>query len=382
MEPSRLSTFFSLIFATFFASGCLPILSTEGIRLRADSSTIVTPSGAFDGFLLRSKITSNGMEASDLELADADVSCLFFQFYWRDLEPNAEGAYQFDLVDKALNKALSLGKPVKISVVTGEYSPTWLSGAGVTMLNFTGFRKFGASDKFYDSKVPIYWQERYLQIWKNFVTALSLHLHARNDYGNIAVVEITGINENTPELRIPSQPSITKNGQTTTNAPTIWRDNGFTPSKISYAWKEIVKLFREQFPEKYLSMVVLPGNGFPFITEQGTIFTPSKGMDLSYSLIDIAASIAGKALIVKQDSLKGTSEIISLLEYAKSLDLSIAYQLNEGNFGQSTCNGKPTECTPDSLRSAIQYGYSVNARWIEIFPLTIANYFSAAEFEF
>src|SRR3989344_1739403 len=104
------------------------------------------------------------------------------------------------------------------------------------------------------------------------VRALSSHVRSvAGAYDALRMVKITGINQDTIELRLPASNGVGTGDCEVSNAIDIWQAAGYTPQNVLDAWRTIATAFGNAFPDKILTIDVLQNNAFPPITNSGEI---------------------------------------------------------------------------------------------------------------
>jgi hypothetical protein len=171
-------------------------------------------------------------QAQALAASPCNIDSWIFQ--WSTLEP-AEGQYDWQLVDAAINDSAATGKPVVLRVLAGIDSPSWVeSVARMVTLPASGYMRAGV--------MPVPWDTAFLSVWDTFVDAFG----ARYD-GNphIALVETAGTGIY-GETYLPG-------------GPQLWNAAGYDEASYLAATEGIVATYVAAFPHTYLGLDVSLG---------------------------------------------------------------------------------------------------------------------------
>jgi hypothetical protein len=294
---------------------------------------------------------------------------------WGAIEPSL-GQYQWTTLDSWLTQATASGKKIELVVMAGDSTPSWLfqsvsaGGAGATQLNFTISPHGGATGQCQSVTMAPPWDAAFLAQWDAMLVALSAHLKSVGAYNAITLLRITGINRTTDELRIPAETAQSTGLSCVTDAIATWQQAGYKPSLLLQGWNAITASFLKTFPDKALSIAIIPQNAFPPIAEDGTIIkgTPP---DANQPLISLANQKFTGRLVVQFDFLMpGEAASPTVVGYAQSLGTLAAFQTNEylgQTGGGAACSEpvtNPTPCTAQTFSALLQTG---------IFPLGVVN---------
>ena len=155
---------------------------------------------------------------------------------WDILEP-VDDAYNWALIDTQINRARQYGKKISLGIGNGILAPQWL---------FTGGAQRLVSQMPFNDTLPIPWDAYYLTKWKELVTALGARY--QNDTV-INLVYITNATANGFEMQLPMS-----------TTPTL-AAAGYTDTKMTDSWKEVIDAFSTAFPNHYLTNDFHPVNG-------------------------------------------------------------------------------------------------------------------------
>lgn len=301
------------------------------------------------------------------------VDGIFLRLYWDRLQ-TSENSFDWSYLDPELKRIAKAGKTISIGVAAGSHSPEWIYQAGVPSLNFDEFRKQGKGKRF-SIKIPVPYNEKYLQIWTGFITSFATHLKSMPDvYSHISLVKLTGINETTVEIRLPAQKEISNEKGTSTDAPAIWKTAGYTPQRVLNAWNQILNSFYDNFENKYVSIAVIPKRGFPSIDENGNETQKNKAFDFTEKLIDAGYQKFKDRFVVQWNSLQKNSNIPGLMAYVNKYGIAKGYQIAEADLANPDCLEKKSICDQEMFKAVIDWGIANDASFIEIFQKNVAAY--------
>ncbi|MEO5572281.1 MAG: beta-galactosidase [Bacteroidia bacterium] len=308
----------------------------------------------------------------DYVLKSPSVDGVFLRLHWNLLEP-ADNKYDWAFLDSELKRISDAGKKITIGVAAGSHTPEWVYGAGVPSASFEEFRKQGNGKKF-NVKVPVPWNQKFLDIWTGFIKDFADHLKSKPGiYQNITLVKLTGINETTIEVRLPAQKGIENEKGASTDAPGIWRNAGYRPQKIRDAWDRITDAFQQNFSDKYVSIAVIPKKAFPALDDNGNEVPKNVARDFTEDLIEKAQAKFKDKLVVQWNSLQMDAGIPKLMAWCTKFHIPFGYQLEEADMGEPSCLKTPP-CDQQHLKAIFDKGIKANASFIEIFPKEVIAY--------
>ncbi|HEX7137880.1 MAG TPA: beta-galactosidase [Vicinamibacterales bacterium] len=315
--------------------------------------------------------TANAVRSS-LGIAGMDGIALVIS--WSAIEPSM-GQYQWTTLDPWLQQAATAGKKIDLIVTGGSGTPSWLfdpqpSGGGAHSINFTISPHSGATGQCDAETIAAPWDTAFLTQWDAMLVALAAHLKSIGAYGSIALLRITGINRTTDELRLPAETAQSTGLSCVSNAITKWQNAGYKPSLLLQGWDAITSSFKKSFPDKTLSIAIIPSNAFPAIAEDGSQIkgTPP---DANAPLLALAAQKFPGRLVVQFNFLMpGEAASSEVIGSAQTYGTLPAFQTNEylGSTGQGAACSEPvtnpTPCTAQTFLALLQTG---------IYPLGTAN---------
>ncbi len=322
---------------------------------------------------------------------------------WSSIETNLN-QYDWTHLDNWLSYGIASHKKIDISIRSGDGIPGWLflsptnGGAGATPLTFTISPKDGRTGNCERETNAIPWEPAFLNSWNALLTNLSAHLTNTGTYSNVTLLRLTGINRTSDELRLPAETADT-NGLTGTglacvsNAPAIWQTNGYRPSKLLFAWSNIVASFKTSFPDKAFCVAIIPNPPqvpFPPIDENGQLITNNLP-DQNQPLLELAGQMLPGRFVVQFNFLMTSNPAQPAVIHAATNYGSLpAFQVNNwlasSNAG-SACGGTvnlPVPCNDATYLQMLQEGIypfglsnSLRSQYIEVWE-TNANVFTNA----
>jgi hypothetical protein len=303
---------------------------------------------------------------------------------WSAIEP-AMGQYQWTTLDSWLQSAMTAAKKINLIVTGGSGTPSWLfdpqpSGGGAHPINFTISPHSGATGQCDSETIAAPWDTAFLTQWDAMLVALSAHLKSTGAYGAVALLRITGINRTTDELRLPAETAQSTGLSCVSNALTTWQAAGYKPSLLLQGWDAITSSFKKSFPDKALSIAIIPSNAFPAIAEDGSLIkgTPP---DANAPLLALASQKFPGRLVVQFNFLMpGEAAAPSVISAAQTYGTLPAFQTNEylGSTGAGAACSEPvtnpTPCTAQTFLALLQTGIyplgtgnPMRAMYIEVF---------------
>lgn len=309
-------------------------------------------------------------------LQSTGVDGVFLRLYWDKLQTSAT-TFDWSYLDPELKRIAKAGKSISIGVAAGSHSPEWVYKAGVPSLSFDEFRKQGKGKRF-SITIPVPYNEKFLQLWTGFIQSFATHLKTMPDvYSKISLVKLTGINETTVEVRLPAQKEISNEKGSSTDAPAIWSQAGYTPQKVLDAWNRILNAYYDNFNDKYVSIAVIPKRGFPSIDENGNETQKNKALDFTEQLVDAGYRKFKDHFVIQWNSLQKDSNIPGLMVYANKYGIAKGYQIAEADLANPDCLDTKTPCDDNMFKSVIDWGVANDASFIEIFQKNVIAYKNA-----
>jgi hypothetical protein len=271
------------------------------------------------------------------------ISGVALQIHWSDLEP-VEGNPDWSKLDQLFAAAGSSKKWVQLLIFPVFFSPPWaLQGVHTEMFPL----QYGPG-KGTVAKLPMPWDDVYLNRWFTFVKLLSDRYGTSPAFRVIAAAGPTSVSA---EYTLPSKPE---------DIPT-WLHAGYTPEKYAAAWKKTFRVYAANFPNQYISVSM----GFGLnINERGKIALRER-KETRQEIIDEAMSVLGPRFALQFSNLDGfpgagpgPRAVDFVIGYngrvITGLQLRTSCERNSGNMG---AEGNP----PLALKKSIDIGMQLNA---------------------
>ena len=271
------------------------------------------------------------------------ISGVALQIHWSDLEP-VEGNPDWSKLDQLFAAAESSKKWVQLLIFPGFFSPLWaLQGVHTEMFPL----QYGPG-KGTVAKLPMPWDNIYLNRWFTFVKRLSERYGASPSFRVIAAAGPTSVSA---EYTLPSKRE---------EIPT-WLRAGYTPEKYAAAWERTFRVYAADFPNQYISVSM----GFGLnINERGKI-APRERKETRQEIIDEAMGVLGRRFVLQFSNLDGypgagpgPRAVGFVIGYngrvITGLQLRTSCERNSGNMG---AEGNP----PLALKKSIDIGMQPNA---------------------
>lgn len=165
------------------------------------------------------------------ELNDSLIFGLSWRFKWSAIEPK-DGQINWELVDRAIEATAKAGKKVMLRVVAGINTPKWVYKTGARPFDFKNTDLAHPENYKQDMRMPVPWDEIYLQRWERFIKAFGKRY---NENPNIYSIQMTG-GGYIGEMNLPK-------------AHDKWKQVGYSDEKLISAWKRIIDAYRNSFPD-------------------------------------------------------------------------------------------------------------------------------------
>lgn len=192
-------------------------------------------------------------------------------------------------------KIKELGKPVNPAILFGGYS-TEAIYSKFPFVDFIMRHHRGVGDP-KRIKMPVPFAAGYMDKLREVVEFFSDELKKdASCYDLIEAVTVTGINENTKEMRFTSQhwkdSSITGT-QAYIDGAQKWIDVGYTPEKALGSVCATIDIFKNFFPDKKIILPYIPLlNGVPCVSHNGSVCKPKERPYTAGEAIDYGNGIA------------------------------------------------------------------------------------------
>ncbi len=205
------------------------LLLPIGLPLQAQQKpkpTAVQPGGVFS-------IRGPKVEFTEApELDSPAVAGLSARIGWGELEPK-QGQYDWRLLERAHDLAKTKKKWLMLRVTAGMLSPDWVYELkGVRSVTFTKQDVRWLQDK---ARMPVPWDEAYLQAWETFLKALGRKIA---DWPEVYCVQMTG-GGFIGEMHLP---------KTTEATLQQWKEAGASEEKVNAMWQRIITAYDKHMP--------------------------------------------------------------------------------------------------------------------------------------
>ena len=315
------------------------------------------------------------------------VDGLLFGIAWDSLEPGM-GQYDWTTVDAWMNRAVSQGRRVKLSL-PAHSAPAWLlqpapGGAGATPLTFT-YSSHDATKPCVTETIAAPWDPAFLTQFDALLAAVAAHLKSTGTYNAVAAVSLTGINYDSGELHLASQTPQSSGVACVSDALTTWQNAGYRPSRLLSGWDSLTSSFKKYFPDKYFAVAIIAStHPFPQIAEDGSILKFTNGAALSVTqnlpLLTLASQKLAGQLIIQNNTLYPDTPVPDqTVQSGQTLGTLTAFQTNLdfGSSGGASCGPsiqQTAPCTDATFLDELETGIyplgksnSLRAQYIEVF---------------
>jgi hypothetical protein len=295
---------------------------------------------------------------------------------WSEVE-TSEGTYTFAALNSDLDQAATAGKKISVGIGAGSVAPAWFCAKPGACLSFVIIPQY---DKTQCNGValPIPYSATFLTAWLSMIDQLAADLAASpTRYAAVSVVKITGINGETEETDLPSQPAETHacTGGSACSAGTctkpddtsLWLQNGYSLGAVKNAWTTIASHFHQMLPDKRLDYQV------------GTAWPDDSNPSLHTVLVGYGeASFPG--FVVQSNGLNATGGGASEVVTAATSGFVTGYQTAFYVYGDAQCqmagsmSVPPGTCPESILKGAVDVGISKQAKFIEFYVQDVNGY--------
>jgi hypothetical protein len=278
---------------------------------------------------------------------------------WSRME-SEEGQWNFDYLDASIAAARGAGKKVMIRVLAGVHTPEWVYARGAKRFEFTQ-RNPNRVRRGEPTHLPIPWDETYLRYWTRFVQKLG---ERYRDDPAVVLVHLAGPTRSSAEMHLPKAKEDREK----------WQQMGYTPKKLTDAWKQVMDVYAQSFPKQCLGLnISMP------IYDDGVV----------EAVLEYGLEKQGARMCLQGNWLSAHTQ--ELFPYYKLIrqygaKAAIGFQM----LGAASWNEKPPpggrndrEDRPGAkdrpggrmgnLEVAIQKGLAANARYFEIYQKDIQN---------
>jgi hypothetical protein len=162
------------------------------------------------------------------ELNNPSVAGLSARFTWDVIQPQ-KNQYNWDIIDNAINRAKTYGKKIILRVTAGINTPEWVYNDGAHYIVFENAVSI--------IKMPIVWDNIYIQDWCNFIDALGNRYNASD---TVASIQMTGCG------RLAEMSIYFSNID--------WINYGYSIDTYVSAWKTLINTYNNAFPNKIIQI--------------------------------------------------------------------------------------------------------------------------------
>lgn len=312
----------------------------------------------------------------DYVLQSEDVDGIFYRLKWSKIE-KTQGNYNWTNLNKELAKIKSANLSrandlqVSIGIATGTETPSYIYNQGVTKLEFKEFRNNGEGNLF-DVTIAPPWEEGYMTAYKNLMISLKENLVVNNFYDLVSIIKLTPFARDTAETRLPAQVLLKSKGQVSTNAMEIWQSVGYNEQLLADTWISIGDFVMNLYPEKNISMAIIPKRGFLKITDK----------DFTHTLIEISAQKWPKRFIVQWNALMDNANNFptEYINSAFNLRTQIGLQIEQSLLSEPSCLDNGSACDEQMFKNVFDTGIANHMQFIEIFEENVKAYPQAIKY--
>ncbi len=205
------------------------------------------------------------------------------QIRWRDIEP-IQGNPDWSKLDQFFAAAEASGKWVQLLIFPGFFSPPWaLEDVKTEMFPI----QYGP-DKHTVERLPLPWDDIYLDRWFAFVKQLSDRYEKSPAFRVIAAAGPTSVSA---EFTLPSKPEDVR----------TWLNVGYTPRKYIAAWQKAFRIYASDFPNQYISLSM----GFGLNIDDHGKIDPRERKRTRQEIIDEAIGLLGRRFVLQFSNLDG-----------------------------------------------------------------------------
>lgn len=308
---------------------------------------------------------------------------IYLRTRWSTIEPGPE-RYDWSEFDRDVAAAKRAGKRLSLGIRAGDGTPTWLLDR-VKTVSFIVGRRHGTRGSCQPLRIAVPWDDGYVAAYGRMMDALAAHLKSTNAYDSVTIVKLTGLNNRSEELHLPSSEPLERAIAAGTacrisSAGEIWRQAGYRPALVLTAWTKLAAATGRAFPDKLLSLPTLKANDFPKMSASGDLVSKRSG-----DWIDVKQGIIAEGLrrfpgrfAVQSQSLND-QRISPVLTAAHRQGALIGLQSNfrrgpGGGAGCKLMKQSASPCTPEGYRTLLAVGERAGATYLEVWPVDAARF--------
>lgn len=290
-----------------------------------------------------------------------NVKKINIRYLWKDIEQYKHN-YNFKQISNDINNAILYDKNLSISIRTGEYTPEWLKKECTNLSFIVGPH----NDKCENITLCVPWDDIYISSFQMLL--VELYNFIFENYGlnnNIEILKITGINEKTEELRLPStNKSYILNNCILSNDTFIWEKVNYK----NYYILNVFDIFISEFAKFKnlnikLTLEILDNNAFPF-NNNNTMYILIKYKNI----IDY----------IQWDGLNSIKQA-NIMNYLYNNGYNISWQTNQFlgiEYGTGCLSDKvqnAVRCQKKTYFELLNNGF--NGKYIEIWDINFIEFF-------
>jgi hypothetical protein len=269
---------------------------------------------------------------------------------WKSLEPT-KGAYNWKVIDNALNLARKNDKYIVLRILAGAFSPDWvMAQPNVPKLEYveTNKNKPGYGTKI---SLPVPWDSNYLNLYYTFLGALSKWYSTEPKLYWVAVSGPV-LGAATPYLS-PDSGTLA-----------IMYTKGLTAYKWEEVWKEAIDRTATLFPLKAISLCLDVPPSYPYIAERLAEYAVTKyGKRICLQSNGLSSKVLDSSYLIKNPE---AASVFSLFPKYKDKAI-IGFQMTWAAAWEDGA------IRVGPLDQAIDAGIALGARYLEIYQDDILN---------
>jgi len=305
--------------------------------------------------------------------------------YWNEIE-SKPGVYDWTILDRWVQRVVTLHKRLSIAVLAGLYTPKWLYSPPYSVPeNDFDYNRSSVGVSYIRMAQPTFWSPAYLREYGKTMDALARHLHEMQIPGQppdaawqaLRIVKISGVNNTTEEIRVDN--TKPDNGPChQSDAAAIWAKAGYTPNKAVSALLTITDETAHAFPGKLMSVAIIHRNAFPPVDNAGHIVAPIVPDAATTGFLNAAVPKYRDRLLVQWNALWNGWAPKELVAAGKS-GARIGFQMNGfmgawGGSGYIYPHWKIEACkTPADFQYLLDNGLNMGAHYIEVHFASVDN---------
>ena len=223
--------------------GLVATLVCSALLALAGTAFSATPRGVFS-------IASIGKPIGQPVLDASYVDGVSLRQDWASLQPidsDLTSDYNFSYLDGQIDRATMAGKLVLVRIGTMAGRPPWVD----TAVRMGGGKFFTFLNGTVNTKIPVFWNQVFLDKKKRMITALGAHFVATNR--PVTIVTASFANAVTEDWNVPHT-------QTPVDLVARWQALGYTTALMLDAGKQIIDATAAAFPNSWVTLAV-GGNG-------------------------------------------------------------------------------------------------------------------------